>query len=64
MISEKRLRGCLDIDWILKCLYVVPFYFSLAEGGASPRFLIIDDGWQQIESKPKDADCVVQEGAQ
>jgi hypothetical protein len=25
---------------------------------------IIDDGWQQIESKPKDADSVVQEGAQ
>ncbi|XP_058723947.1 probable galactinol--sucrose galactosyltransferase 2 isoform X2 [Vicia villosa] len=37
---------------------------SLSEGGASPRFLIIDDGWQQIESKPKDADSVVQEGAQ
>ncbi|TKY53338.1 galactinol--sucrose galactosyltransferase 2 [Spatholobus suberectus] len=37
---------------------------SLSEGGTSPRFLIIDDGWQQIESKPKDADCVVQEGAQ
>ncbi|XP_027366335.1 probable galactinol--sucrose galactosyltransferase 2 [Abrus precatorius] len=37
---------------------------SLSEGGTSPRFLIIDDGWQQIESKPKDEDCVVQEGAQ
>jgi len=40
------------------------FFFSLSEGGASPRFLIIDDGWQQIEGKPKDADCAVQEGAQ
>ncbi|XP_061373681.1 probable galactinol--sucrose galactosyltransferase 2 [Gastrolobium bilobum] len=37
---------------------------SLSEGGTPPRFLIIDDGWQQIECKPKDADCVVQEGAQ
>lgn len=37
---------------------------SLSEGGAPPRFLIIDDGWQQIESKPKESDCVVQEGAQ
>ncbi|MCI26637.1 putative galactinol-sucrose galactosyltransferase 2, partial [Trifolium medium] len=35
----------------------------LSEGGTSPRFLIIDDGWQQIESKPKDADCAVKEGA-
>lgn len=37
---------------------------SLSEGGTPPRFLIIDDGWQQIESKAKDPDCVVQEGAQ
>ncbi|KAF5474127.1 hypothetical protein F2P56_006056 [Juglans regia] len=37
---------------------------SLTEGGTPPRFLIIDDGWQQIENKPKDADTVVQEGAQ
>ncbi|KAL5537478.1 hypothetical protein UlMin_045066 [Ulmus minor] len=37
---------------------------SLSEGGTPPRFLIIDDGWQQIESKPKDENCVVQEGAQ
>ena len=39
---------------------------SLSEGGTPPRFLIIDDGWQQIESnKPNEADdCVVQEGAQ
>ncbi|KHG29002.1 putative galactinol--sucrose galactosyltransferase 2 -like protein [Gossypium arboreum] len=37
---------------------------SLSEGGTPPRFLIIDDGWQQIESKPKESDCVVQEGAQ
>ncbi|KAK8651312.1 hypothetical protein V6N13_140919 [Hibiscus sabdariffa] len=37
---------------------------SLSEGGTPPRFLIVDDGWQQIESKPKESDCIVQEGAQ
>ncbi|PIN06744.1 Galactinol--sucrose galactosyltransferase [Handroanthus impetiginosus] len=38
---------------------------SLSEGGAPPRFLIIDDGWQQIGSEIKeDPNCVVQEGAQ
>ncbi|GKV32596.1 hypothetical protein SLEP1_g41190 [Rubroshorea leprosula] len=37
---------------------------SLSEGGTPPRFLIIDDGWQQIEKKPKESDSVVQEGAQ
>ncbi|KAL9319211.1 hypothetical protein ACSQ67_015728 [Phaseolus vulgaris] len=38
---------------------------SLSGGGTSPRFLIIDDGWQQIESKPKNGDdCFVQEGSQ
>jgi raffinose synthase len=38
---------------------------TLAEGGAPPRFLIIDDGWQQIESDNKpDPSVVVQEGAQ
>ncbi|CAM0884170.1 unnamed protein product [Alopecurus aequalis] len=38
---------------------------SLAEGGAPPRFLIIDDGWQQIGSENKEDPSVsVQEGAQ
>lgn len=37
---------------------------SLSQGGTPPRFLIIDDGWQQIETKKKDEDVVVQEGAQ
>ncbi|CAN0910023.1 Probable galactinol--sucrose galactosyltransferase 2 [Linum grandiflorum] len=37
---------------------------SLSEGGTPPRFLIIDDGWQQIETKKKDENEVVQEGAQ
>ncbi|KAL9832710.1 putative galactinol--sucrose galactosyltransferase 2 [Arabidopsis thaliana] len=37
---------------------------SLSEGGTPPKFLIIDDGWQQIENKEKDENCVVQEGAQ
>ncbi|CAN1255436.1 Probable galactinol--sucrose galactosyltransferase 2 [Linum perenne] len=36
---------------------------SLSQGGTPPRFLIIDDGWQQIETKKKDEDVVVQEGA-
>ncbi|XBI25543.1 hypothetical protein VPH35_050459 [Triticum aestivum] len=38
---------------------------SLAEGGVPPRFLIIDDGWQQIGSENKeDPSVAVQEGAQ
>ncbi|CAL4945019.1 unnamed protein product [Urochloa decumbens] len=40
---------------------------SLAEGGTPPRFLIIDDGWQQIGSENKEeesSNAVVQEGAQ
>ncbi|XP_073005919.1 probable galactinol--sucrose galactosyltransferase 2 [Typha latifolia] len=38
---------------------------SLSEGGAPPRFLIIDDGWQQIGSELKEqSGAVVQEGAQ
>jgi len=38
----------------------------LAEGGTPPRFLIIDDGWQQIggESKEESNNAVVQDGAQ
>jgi len=39
---------------------------SLSGGGTPPRFLIIDDGWQQIgsEETKDDSNCVVQEGAQ
>ncbi|RWV78284.1 hypothetical protein GW17_00060768 [Ensete ventricosum] len=38
---------------------------SLSEGGAPPRFLIIDDGWQQIGAETRDQTAaVVQEGAQ
>ncbi|GKV32594.1 hypothetical protein SLEP1_g41188 [Rubroshorea leprosula] len=37
---------------------------SLSKEGTPPQFLLIDDGWQQIEKKPKESDCVVQEGAQ
>ncbi|RHN79116.1 putative galactinol--sucrose galactosyltransferase, Alpha-galactosidase [Medicago truncatula] len=71
--EKKRLPSFLD--WFGWCTWDA-FYTdvtaegiedglkSLSEGGASPRFLIIDDGWQQIESKPKDTDCSVQEGAQ
>jgi len=38
----------------------------LAEGGTPPRFLIIDDGWQQIGSENKESsnNTVVQEGVQ
>ncbi|XP_054814635.1 probable galactinol--sucrose galactosyltransferase 2 [Prosopis cineraria] len=71
--EKKRLPSFLD--WFGWCTWDA-FYTdvtaegvkeglkSLSEGGTPPRFLIIDDGWQQIESKPRDADCVVQEGAQ
>ncbi|KAL9659605.1 hypothetical protein QQ045_024412 [Rhodiola kirilowii] len=37
---------------------------SLSDGGTPPRFLIIDDGWQQIGNEEKGSNCVVQEGAQ
>ncbi|KAL3614163.1 hypothetical protein CASFOL_042237 [Castilleja foliolosa] len=44
---------------------VIPHFHGLSAGGAPPRFLIIDDGWQQIGSVIKeDPNCVVQEGAQ
>ncbi|KAI9080741.1 hypothetical protein K1719_037254 [Acacia pycnantha] len=71
--EKKRLPSFLD--WFGWCTWDA-FYTdvtaegveeglkSLSEGGTPPRFLIIDDGWQQIESKAKDPDCVVQEGAQ
>ncbi|MED6206779.1 putative galactinol--sucrose galactosyltransferase 2 [Stylosanthes scabra] len=72
--EKKRLPSF--IDWFGWCTWDA-FYTdvtaegveqglkSLSEGGTPPRFLIIDDGWQQIENKPKEADdCVVQEGAQ
>ncbi|KAL2320778.1 hypothetical protein Fmac_029747 [Flemingia macrophylla] len=71
--EKKRLPSFLD--WFGWCTWDA-FYTdvtaegveeglkSLSQGGAPPRFLIIDDGWQQIENKSKDADCVVQEGAQ
>ncbi|RDX86750.1 putative galactinol--sucrose galactosyltransferase 2, partial [Mucuna pruriens] len=71
--EKKRLPSFLD--WFGWCTWDA-FYTdvtaegveeglkSLSEGGTPARFLIIDDGWQQIESKAKDTDCVVQEGAQ
>nr|GEV90874.1 probable galactinol--sucrose galactosyltransferase 2 [Tanacetum cinerariifolium] len=37
---------------------------SLSEGGTHPRFLTIDDGWQQIGNGNKDSNVVGQEGAQ
>ncbi|KAG4393661.1 hypothetical protein GLYMA_03G137900v4 [Glycine max] len=72
--EKKRLPSCLD--WFGWCTWDA-FYTdvtaegveeglkSLSQGGTPPRFLIIDDGWQQIENKAKDAtECLVQEGAQ
>ncbi|GAV57293.1 Raffinose_syn domain-containing protein [Cephalotus follicularis] len=71
--EEKKLPSFLD--WFGWCTWDA-FYTdvtaegveeglkSLSEGGTPPRFLIIDDGWQQIEAKEKNPDCVVQEGAQ
>lgn len=38
---------------------------SLSKGGTPPKFLIIDDGWQQIGNEDKEqSNVVVQEGAQ
>jgi raffinose synthase len=71
--EEKKLPSF--VDWFGWCTWDA-FYTdvtaegveeglkSLAEGGTPPRFLIIDDGWQQIGEEGKDSNCVVQEGAQ
>ncbi|XP_052175476.1 probable galactinol--sucrose galactosyltransferase 2 [Diospyros lotus] len=71
--EEKKLPSF--IDWFGWCTWDA-FYTdvtaegvdeglkSLSEGGTPPKFLIIDDGWQQIGNEAKDAGCVVQEGAQ
>ncbi|GKB71769.1 probable galactinol--sucrose galactosyltransferase 2 [Tanacetum coccineum] len=70
--EKKKLPGVLD--WFGWCTWDA-FYTdvtaegvekgikSLSEGGTSPRFLIIDDGWQQIGNENKDTNVVVQEGA-
>lgn len=71
--EEKKLPSF--VDWFGWCTWDA-FYTdvtaegveqgleSLSKGGAPPRFLIIDDGWQQIGEEGKDPNCVVQEGAQ
>ncbi|CAL5351957.1 probable galactinol--sucrose galactosyltransferase 2 [Camellia sinensis] len=71
--EEKKLPSF--IDWFGWCTWDA-FYTdvtaegveeglkSLADGGTPSRFLIIDDGWQQIGGEAKDTNCVVQEGAQ
>ncbi|PWA49115.1 seed imbibition 2 [Artemisia annua] len=71
--EKKKLPGLLD--WFGWCTWDA-FYTdvtaegveeglkSLSEGGTPPRFLIIDDGWQQIGNENKDTNVVVQEGAQ
>lgn len=71
--EEKKLPSF--IDWFGWCTWDA-FYTdvtaegveeglrSLSKGGAPPRFLIIDDGWQQIGAAAKHSNCVVQEGAQ
>lgn len=71
--EKKKLPSFLD--WFGWCTWdafytdvtaegVVEGLKSLSEGGTPPRFLIIDDGWQQIGSEAKETTCVVQEGAQ
>ncbi|XAR69455.1 Galactinol--sucrose galactosyltransferase [Bertholletia excelsa] len=72
-LEEKKLPSF--VDWFGWCTWDA-FYTnvtaegveeglkSLSSGGTPPRFLIIDDGWQQIGSEVKDTNCVVQEGAQ
>ncbi|RXH76687.1 hypothetical protein DVH24_019575 [Malus domestica] len=71
--EKKKLPSFLD--WFGWCTWdafytdvtaegVVQGLKSLSEGGTPPRFLIVDDGWQQIENKDKDSGVVVQEGAQ
>ncbi|KAK6151294.1 hypothetical protein DH2020_013929 [Rehmannia glutinosa] len=76
--EKKKVRICLALIhrlvWVVHmgCFYtdvtaegVEEGLKSLSEGGTPPRFLIIDDGWQQIGSEVKeDPNCVVQEGAQ
>ncbi|GAB4851607.1 Probable galactinol--sucrose galactosyltransferase 2 [Ancistrocladus abbreviatus] len=72
--EKKRLPSF--IDWFGWCTWDA-FYTdvtaegveeglkSLSKGGTPPRFLIIDDGWQQIGNEAKESsNCVVQEGAQ
>ncbi|KAI3811709.1 hypothetical protein L1987_21438 [Smallanthus sonchifolius] len=71
--EKKKLSGLLD--WFGWCTWDA-FYTdvtaegveeglkSLSSGGTPPRFLIIDDGWQQIGNENKDSNVVVQEGAQ
>ncbi|XP_071691877.1 probable galactinol--sucrose galactosyltransferase 2 [Rutidosis leptorrhynchoides] len=71
--EKKKLPGLLD--WFGWCTWDA-FYTdvtaegveeglkSLSEGGTLPRFLIIDDGWQQIGNENKDPNVTVQEGAQ
>ncbi|KAB2604163.1 galactinol--sucrose galactosyltransferase 2 [Pyrus ussuriensis x Pyrus communis] len=63
--EKKKLPSFLD--WFGWCTWDA-FYTDvtaegLIEGGTPPRFLIVDDGWQQIENKDKDSGVVVQEGA-
>jgi len=37
--------------------------YSLREGGVPPRFLIIDDGWQETVDEFKEADEAIREQA-
>ncbi|XP_076958441.1 putative galactinol--sucrose galactosyltransferase 2 [Bidens hawaiensis] len=71
--DKKKLPGLLD--WFGWCTWDA-FYTdvtaegveeglkSLSSSGTPPRFLIIDDGWQEIGNENKDPNVVVQEGAQ
>lgn len=33
------------------------FFFSFQKGGISPKFVIIDDGWQSVAMDPTGIDC-------
>ncbi|KAI7725864.1 hypothetical protein M8C21_010932 [Ambrosia artemisiifolia] len=71
--EKKKLLGLLD--WFGWCTWDAFFidvtaegveecHKSLSSGGTPPRFLIIDDVWQEIGNENKDPNVVVQEGAQ
>ncbi|GMH08172.1 hypothetical protein Nepgr_010012 [Nepenthes gracilis] len=74
-VSREKKKLPSFVDWFGWCTWDA-FYTdvtaedveeglkSLSEAGTPPRFLIIDDGWQQIGNEAKDSNVVVQEGAQ
>jgi len=44
--------------------YAISVFFSLSEGGTPARFLIIDDGWQDVDNEfQKEGEPII-EGSQ